>query len=171
MPFECAASRASAIWMPRSSTASISSGNRRIRFQYERRMPAWRVEEQVTGTAAGVAKSCFTSLSRRYRDAYGVAEGTVKFGKSLQRSSVIVTTVLGLVTVSYQGFRSYHWELDVSWWTLLASLLVTVIVGGIIYISGTRIASQGQFLLAMLDTAVNTSPHLKDSEKASIMSL
>jgi hypothetical protein len=35
------------------------------------------------------------------------------------------------------------------------------------YISGTLIAAQGRFMSAMLDTAVNTSPHLQDSEKAS----
>ena len=39
------------------------------------------------------------------------------------------------------------------------------------YISGTLIAAQGQFMSAMLDTALNTSPHLQDSDKASIMSL
>ena len=37
MPFECAASSASAIWMPRSSTASISSGLPAIRCR--RRLP------------------------------------------------------------------------------------------------------------------------------------
>jgi hypothetical protein len=39
------------------------------------------------------------------------------------------------------------------------------------YISGTLLAAQGQFMSAMLDPAVNTSPHPQDSEKASIMSL
>jgi len=123
------------------------------------------------GTAAGVAKSCFSSLSRRYRDAYNVAAGTVRFGNLVKLCSRVLA---GVVTVVAQGASVRHSEYSgfhFNWFTLLIGLFVAVITLAVGYISGTFLAAQGQFMSAMLDTAVNTSPHLQDSEKASIMML
>jgi hypothetical protein len=116
------------------------------------------------GIAAGVAKSRPGGLLDRYRDAYGVAAGTVKFGNMVKQLSIIVGGAIGVLSL-VGGILS----------SSFFALVVGVLFGGFVlifgYISGTLIAAQGQFMSAMLDTAVNTSPHLQDSEKASIMSL
>ena len=44
-------------------------------------------------------------------------------------------------------------------------------MAGIGWIFGALISSQGQLLKATLDSAVNTSPFLDDSERARMMSL
>ncbi|MGA8734475.1 MAG: hypothetical protein WB558_11195 [Terriglobales bacterium] len=59
----------------------------------------------------------------------------------------------------------------VNWSYLLCGLFVGAVLLAAGYISGTFLATQGQFMSALLDTAVNTSPHLQDLEKASIMTL
>ena len=119
------------------------------------------------GTATGLAKSFSSALSRRYRDAYSVAAGLVRFGNAVKRCSIILA---GVVMIGAVHFRQDSWGY-INWLFLLSGLLVAGITGAIGFMSGTFIAAQGQFMSAMLDTAVNTSPHLQDSEKASIMTL
>ena len=127
------------------------------------------MEEQVMGAATGVAKSCFSPLSSRYRDAYSVAAGTVRFGKLVKLYSLILAGVVTVATLYYSVSYFQYIGFYCSWFSLLPGLFVAVITVAIGYISGTFIAAQGQFMSAVLDTAVNTSPHLQDSEKASIM--
>jgi hypothetical protein len=59
----------------------------------------------------------------------------------------------------------------VNWFYLLCGLFVGAVLLVTGYVSGTFLAAQGQFISALLDTAVNTSPHLQDLEKASILML
>lgn len=119
------------------------------------------------GTAPTMAKSNFGRLAGRYRDAYGVAAGTVRFGNLVKRGSLILAGVVGIAAalVSRNDWRG------ISWFELVFGVFVAVVTGAMGYIIGTFLAAQGQFMSAMLDTAVNTSPHLQDSEKASIMAL
>jgi len=122
------------------------------------------------GTAPGVARSAFKSLSTRYRDAYAVATGTIRFGNLVKKWSLIAAAAITVITL-YFGISNHRWGLEYNWFAILLGLLVagaTVATG---FISGTFLAAQGQFMSAMLDTAVNTSPHLHDPEKASIMML
>jgi hypothetical protein len=120
-------------------------------------------------TASTMAKSNFGRLADRYRDAYGVAAGTVRFGNLVKRGSLFLAGAVGIAAafVSRSGFQ---YEKYIGWFELFSGLLIGIAIGGLGYIAGTFLAAQGQFS-AMLDTAINTSPHLQDSEKASIMML
>jgi hypothetical protein len=53
----------------------------------------------------------------------------------------------------------------------VVGILVGVLVGMGIYILGMLIAAQGQVLVALLDTALNTSPYLDADTRAMAMSL
>lgn len=121
-------------------------------------------------TAPTMAKSNFGRLAGRYRDAYGVAAGTVRFGNLVKRGSLFLAGAVGIaaafVSRDSNGYGSW-----INWFELLSGLFVAVVTGAMGYIIATFLAAQGQFMSAMLDTAINTSPHLQDSEKASIMTL
>jgi hypothetical protein len=123
------------------------------------------------GSATALGKSWFAPLSRRYRDAYGMAAGTVSFGNLVKRGSFVLAGLVSFaalyVNVRHYEYSGYH----LNWSGFLLGQFVAAVTLASGYISGTFIAAQGQFMSAMLDTAVNTSPHLQDSEKASIMGL
>ena len=122
------------------------------------------------GTAPAVGKSYFGRLTGRYRDGYSVAMGTVRFGKLVRLGSLILG---GTISIAAARFLcdGYDGEFYFRWFRLLAGIFVGVFAGAVGYISGTFLIAQGQFMSALLDIAVNTSPHLQDSEKASIMML
>jgi hypothetical protein len=114
------------------------------------------------GTAPAMAKSNFGGLADRYRDAYRVAAGTVRFGNLVKRASLFLAgaafaliSLIGVVKSEYSD--------------ILGGLLFGGIILIVGYFSGMFWAVLGQFVRAMLDIAVNTSPHLQDSEKLSMM--
>jgi len=122
------------------------------------------------GTAAAIAKSYVGRLAGRYRDAYNMAAGTVRFGKLVRLGSLILGGTVSIAAVRFLC-DGYDGEFYFRWFRLLAGVFVGVFAGAVGYISGTFLIAQGQFMSALLDIAVNTSPHLQDSEKASIMTL
>lgn len=122
------------------------------------------------GTAPTLAKSNFGRLAGRYRDAYGVAAGTVKFGNLVKRGSLLLAGAIG-IAAAFVSRSAFQYESYTGWFELFSGLLIGIAIGGLGYIAGTFLTAQGQFMSAMLDTAINTSPHLQDSEKASIMGL
>jgi len=115
-------------------------------------------------TAPAMAKSYFGRLTDRYRDAYRVAEGTVRFGNLVKRASPVLAGG-AFVLISLVGVVKSDYS------DILGGLFFGVILLVVSYLSGMTWAMLGQFMRAMLDIAVNTSPHLQDSEKASIMML
>jgi len=126
--------------------------------------------------ATGTARSYFGRLSDRYRDAYAVASGTVRFANWVKKGSLALGGLIALVTLyesltirhyDYLNETKFYWH----WTTLLIGLFMAVVVVASGYISGTFLAAQGQFMSALLDIAVNTSPHLQNQEKAAIMTL
>lgn len=123
------------------------------------------------GTAATPARSYFGRLADRYRDAYSVAAGITRYGNLVKLCSLVLGGII-VVGAFYQGMTHYEyvgWE--ISWFTLIGGVFLAAVVAGVGYMSGIFLAAQGQFMSAMLDTAVNTSPHLQSPEKATIMSL
>ncbi|MCA9784712.1 MAG: hypothetical protein KC518_14105, partial [Candidatus Cloacimonetes bacterium] len=54
---------------------------------------------------------------------------------------------------------------------LLGAALAGGVIALFVYIQGTATAAQGQLLLAVLDTAVNSSSILSEEHKLSIMEL
>jgi hypothetical protein len=121
-------------------------------------------------TAPTMAKSNFGRLADRYRDAYGVAAGTVRLGNLVKLGSLFLAGAVGIAAACVCRNNGLY-ESAINWLVLLSGVFVAVVTGAMGYIIGTFLAAQGQFMSAMLDTAINTSPHLQDSEKASIMML
>lgn len=113
-------------------------------------------------TVPAMAKSNFGRLADRYRDAYRVVAGTVRFGDLVKRGSPIVAGA-AFVLISLVGVVKSEYS------DILGGLFFGVIILVVGYLSGTCWAMLGQFMRAILDIAVNTSPHLQDSEKVSIM--
>jgi len=101
-------------------------------------------------------------LLKRYREAYNVANSTVQVGGMLKKAAVWVGGVLGIIGL-LMCFSSPF--------VGIPFLLVGLMFGFLLFVSGIITAAQGQIMLAMLDTAVNTSPNADAPEKAAIMGL
>jgi len=119
--------------------------------------------------ATGTARSYFGRLSDRYRDAYAIAAGTVRFANWVKKGALALGGLIAGIAV-YNGI-GYYESFYFNWYALGIGLFMAIAVVASGYISGTFLAAQGQFMSALLDIAVNTSPHLQNQEKASIMTL
>jgi hypothetical protein len=102
------------------------------------------------------------ALLKRYRDAYGIANSTVQIGGMLKKAAVWVGGILGVIGL-LACFNSPFAGIPI--------VLMGLLFAFLIFVSGVITAAQGQIMLAMLDTAVNTSPNADASEKATIMGL
>jgi hypothetical protein len=102
------------------------------------------------------------ALLKRYRDAYNVANSTVQVGGMLKKAAVWAAGVVGVLGL-LMFFRSPFFGIPL--------MLVGLLFGFLLFVSGIITAAQGQIMLAMLDTAVNTSSNTDAPEKAAIMGL
>jgi len=123
------------------------------------------------GVATATARVYLGRLADHYKNAYRIAAATVRLGNLVKHWVPVVAgaVMLGGVVVSTPNDPIQNGSFN--WLYLLGSLLGAAIILAAGYISGALLTAQGQFLSALLDTAVNTSPHLQDLEKASIMLL
>jgi hypothetical protein len=123
------------------------------------------------GAATATARGYFGRLAGRYKNAYDVAAATIRLGNLVKQGALALAgaVTLGAVVVSVPSDPIHY--APVNWFYLLCGLFVGAVLLATGYISGTFLAAQGQFMSALLDTAVNTSPHLQDLEKASILTL
>lgn len=108
------------------------------------------------------------SLTRRYKDAYGVARFTVTAGGLVKTLGVITSGLVGIITLMMAKQLNDQSQQAA---LFLAGAVVAAFLGGLIFLLGILISAQGQALMASLDSAVNTSPFLGNTEKAQIMSL
>jgi len=122
-------------------------------------------------TAPATARGYFGRLADRYKDAYSIAAATVRFGNLVKQWSLALgsAVILGGFVMTVPSDPIHPGSFN--WLYLLRGLFVGVIILAAGYISGTFLVVQGQCTSALLDTAVNTSPHLQDLEKASILTL
>jgi hypothetical protein len=98
------------------------------------------------------------NLTSRYGEAYVIARSTVSLGGIVKRVGLyggVLLVVLGLVASLSGG--GYFMGLVGMFFGALC------VVGG--FVAGVIIAAQGQIMLAVLDTAVNTSPLATNEEK------
>jgi hypothetical protein len=106
-----------------------------------------------------------TALTKRYKDAYLVARSTNGFGILIKIIAIICGALLVVVgAVLFNDGRGTE-ALGV------AAIAIGVVVGVLFYLLGILVSAQGQILKASLDAAVNTSPFLTNTERATIMSL
>jgi hypothetical protein len=117
------------------------------------------------GNVAAVALDVFPQflqLEARYTDGYRAAKSIVGFGNSIK---IIGAGVGFIIAVGFFG-------LNIGGST---GSIVGLLFGGLVwlgfFVCGVIISAQGQMLLAVLDSAVHTSPFLNNSLRASIMSL
>ncbi|MDR3706782.1 MAG: hypothetical protein P4L33_00650 [Capsulimonadaceae bacterium] len=103
-----------------------------------------------------------SSVAKRYTDAYRVAKIFAFFGG--------FTKVLGFLIAALMvaaGCVSYNPNQTMA----VAAVGVGIVVWISSFVAGMLISAQGQVLKANVDTAVNTSPFLSDSQRATTMSL
>ena len=110
-------------------------------------------------------------ITRRYADAYAVAQEIVISGQSLKAlgaligGGIFLLTLLGALAVGAQAREAGA--------ALLAGFILGaglgMAVGGPLYAVGVLIAAQGQILQAILDTAVHTSPLLSLEQKEQLL--
>ena len=113
-----------------------------------------------------MSSELFPRLKSRYKDAFNIAGVIVGVGVAFKVIGVILGILIVLIAIvagsDGRGGASIG---------LVGGSIVGVVVGAFFYVIGTIVSSQGQILQATLDSAVNTSPHINNSEKAEIMSL
>ncbi len=101
-------------------------------------------------------------LFNRYTEAYVIAAGTIKLGKLIKTGSLWTSAALFLLVLATTKGVPFF---------IFGGILFVSIIGFIGFIGGTIVVSQGQMMLAILDTAVNTSPLAPSEEKAYVMNL
>jgi len=107
-----------------------------------------------------------SALARRYSDAYTEAHAVVTIGKLVKGVAVFLFIGILIAGFAIAGQQRYGGGTEYS----IGGLVLGCIVGIPIYVLGILVAAQGQTALATLDTAVNSSRHLKDDDVARILS-
>ena len=122
------------------------------------------------------AISYAASVTTRYKDAYRVAK-TLNFLGMLCKIVAAILAIIALVVLVeigsqyhayYQFFNTVIQGRDLWWWYGFGAAAVIFGVGWII---GVFISAQGQLIKATIDSAVNTSPFISETQKADVMSL
>lgn len=108
-------------------------------------------------------------LAQRYADAYQLARGTIRMGRIIKKISLLIGVFLFVVgalgatgVLPEQANPGYFFGI-----IAMPVSILFILVG---FTSGVIIASQGQMMQAILDSAVNTSPIASVDEKAQILS-
>ncbi len=125
----------------------------------------------------------FDALTSRYADAYKAARFIVGLGKVVKLLSIIIAVLfligaggfalivgLALLSQAEKNPMAFYTAGPVFWASILIAFWAAII-GFFGYLMGVFVSAAGQIQRATLDTAVNSSPHLTNDEKASIMSL
>ena len=102
-------------------------------------------------------------LRRRYSDAYNEAHAVVTVGKVVKAIGALLFIGILVAAFAMSSDRSGGGQ------TLVIGIIVACVVGIPVYVLGILVAAQGQTQLATLDTAVNSSRHLKDDDVAAIL--
>ncbi|WP_448592473.1 hypothetical protein [Thermoflexus hugenholtzii] len=110
-------------------------------------------------------------ITRRYADAYAVAQGIIIHGQSLKALGMLIGG--GIFFLTLIGMQAVGAQVRAAGEALLAGLILGVglgmATGGPLYAAGVLIAAQGQLLQAILDTAVHTSPLLSLEQKEELL--
>ncbi|HEX7334328.1 MAG TPA: hypothetical protein VF290_22705 [Pyrinomonadaceae bacterium] len=123
------------------------------------------VEARSKSVNTSAASRQVAAVMRRYGDAYLVARSTNGFGILIKIIAVIVGALL--IVIGAFLFNDGRETAPLG----LAAIALGVVVGVLFYLLGILVSAQGQILKASLDAAVNTSPFLTNTDRATIMSL
>jgi len=105
-----------------------------------------------------------TALSKRYSDAYRLANANERLGSTYQTLATFlgILAIVGAIVVVVT-LESVPAAVGVGF----IGLLFAAYLNG----TGVQISAQGQLLKANIDSAINTSPFLSKDQKATIMAL
>ncbi len=105
----------------------------------------------------------------RYRHAYHVAQKTTDFAETVKLGGIFVGGVLVVAaTLAYQLSRAWHSGFPGTSLALLACAIVAALAG---HVWAMVFHAQGCVLEMTVDSAVNSSPFLSNSQRAAVMSL
>jgi len=110
-----------------------------------------------------------TAAIRRYQDGYRTAEEVVTFGQNVELGGIFaggVVFVAGLVEFLLNPAE--HHGFAVIFASLIACAVLLILISQIL---GTGLRGEGQLLKAALDSDVNSSPFLSNTQRARAMSL
>jgi|SRR5215216_2776219 len=107
------------------------------------------------------------ALTRRYKDAYRVANVVVGAGNLIKGIGLVVAIIIALGSFGL-GTQANG---DTGMAIMVAGVAFAVVVGLMFFIGGVLTATQGQVLQASLDSAVNSSPFLNNEHRQDILAL
>jgi hypothetical protein len=106
--------------------------------------------------------SDIATLPNRYKDAYIAGRLIEGLGTIVKAVGIVGGVMLFLIGILFfWGFFGTF--------SLIIGSVAGAVIGGITYLLGVLVSAQGQVLRATLDTAVNTSPLLTESQKARLL--
>lgn len=110
-----------------------------------------------------------TEAMERYRQAYQVARTAANFAEIVKLGGIFVGGVLVVAaTLAYQLSRAWHTGFPVASLSLLACAIVAVLAA---HTWEKVFQAQGRMLEMSVDSAVNSSPFLSNTQRAAVMSL
>ncbi len=109
----------------------------------------------------------FQSLMARYKYGYSAARVIVTAGALIRLFGIVISCVVALFFI----FLLFRTGLSSGMSFLVYGIICSPIACGVAYVIGTLVSGLGQGLSALVDSAVNSSPHLTNEEKAEIMGL
>lgn len=107
------------------------------------------------------------SLIKKYGDAYRIGRGLTKLGR-LAKGLALLLGVLTFLAALLLASANYPPGLGTTT-TVLVGLLMSILVAVPAFLLGALVNALGQILIATLDTAINTSPFLDNTQKSQIM--
>ncbi len=101
------------------------------------------------------------SLKERYEDAYRVARGIIFLGTVVKFCAAALGGIIVIAGIAASSSES----------SLVSGGVIVfgIVVGLLGFASGVLVSAQGQIMLSMIDTSVNTSPLVGELEKARII--
>jgi predicted membrane protein len=161
----------------------ISSGNTSVRFPAKQsENSSVQLEPADISPELALTNSSPQALAvtKRYRDAYLVANFVTNYGALLKILGIIGGGGIGFLgffigaalndTISRNSFGASRGD-GVFFTFLVIFGLIGCFVAAIFWVLGVLVSAQGQILKASLDGTVNNSPFLTNEERARIMSL
>jgi hypothetical protein len=110
-----------------------------------------------------------TAAIKRYQDSYRVADGVVTFGQSVKLAGIFVGGVIFVAgLVEFILNPAEHHGFAVIFASLIACAVLLILISQILAM-GLR--GEGHLLKAALDSDVNSSPFLSNTQRARAMSL
>ncbi len=114
------------------------------------------------------------SLMNRYTDAYRQAHFIDRLGSIVKKIGIgagVLIFLMGMTVLSSLFSSSFAGSSALGGLGWLLAFCFGVLAWFCFFVAGTLISAAGQFLLASLDEAVNSSPFIDNPRRAAIMGL